>query len=58
MITVLIRDQQTRQREGHVLELLAPASNVAIARTLAITHLQGLLTVHTDRAAAGLEAAS
>jgi anti-anti-sigma factor len=46
IISVLVRDSQTRQHEGHCLELLVPDDQSTIARTLAVTGLGGLIRIH------------
>jgi hypothetical protein len=43
---VLIRDDQTRQREDHRLVLLVPAENATIRRTLEIAGLRDTLEIH------------
>ena len=47
IIAVLIVDQQLRHRDGHRLELFAPSENRQIARTLAVSGLCDLVTVHS-----------
>jgi anti-anti-sigma factor len=53
VIGILVRDQHTRRAESHFLELLLPEENTTLARVFEITHLDGLLTIHTDTARAG-----
>jgi anti-anti-sigma factor len=48
-ITVLIVDSQMRVREGHRLELLVPPENRTISRTLEVSGVRDLLTLHTSR---------
>jgi anti-anti-sigma factor len=48
-ITVLIVDAQIRVREGHRLELLVPPGNRTISRTLEVSGIRDLLTVHSSR---------
>jgi anti-anti-sigma factor len=58
VISVLIRDDQTRQREGQRLELLLPAENTTICRTLEITGLRATLKIHAHADDARAPAAS
>jgi hypothetical protein len=46
---VLIVDAQIRVREGHRLELLVPPGNRTISRTLEVSGIRDLLTVHSSR---------
>jgi anti-anti-sigma factor len=46
VISVLVRDSQARQREGHLLELLMPNENSPVARTLTVVGLPDLIPVH------------
>lgn len=45
-ITVIVVDFQLRKREGHRLELLVPPENKTIMRTIAVSGLAELMTVH------------
>jgi anti-anti-sigma factor len=47
IIRVLLRDHQSRRREGQRLELLVPAANSAVTDTLKVAGVGDLLTVHT-----------
>jgi anti-anti-sigma factor len=47
VIAALIVDFQLRRREGHRLELLVPPQNRTIARTLEISGVADLMTVHS-----------
>jgi anti-anti-sigma factor len=57
VIGVLVRDYQLRHREGQRLELLVPAENTTISRTLEITGMRDALTIHR-RADSATSAAS
>ncbi len=46
IISTLIVDFRRRQREGHRLDLLVPREKAAIGRTLAVSGVDALLTVH------------
>jgi anti-anti-sigma factor len=58
VISVLIRDHQSRRREGQRLELLVPAENATICRTLDITGLRASLPIHARVDDARAQAAS
>jgi anti-anti-sigma factor len=45
IMTVLVVDLRRRQREGHTLEVVVPPKNKTVARALAVSGLDGLITV-------------
>jgi anti-anti-sigma regulatory factor len=48
VIALLVENHQTREAEGHRLELVVPPTNQAIVRTFAIIGISKLLVVHPD----------
>jgi len=47
IIGVLVRDQLTRLREGHRLELLVPTENQSVSRTLEVSGIAEIVNVRT-----------
>jgi anti-anti-sigma factor len=56
VLGVMIADSQTREREGHCLELLVPTANRAITRTLEVSGVTRLLFVRTEPGSGAQEA--